>query len=254
MVNLIGFHINKESLLSSVEYGIKKKCKVIQFILTDLNTPYNLTKNELKEVRKLIKDHKILLYIHASYNVNLCKEFDESTWWMDNLLNDIKITHELGGIGVVVHFGKQLELSKNIALNNMYFAITYLYEKTRQFNVQILLENTAGQGTELCYKIQDIDKFFKKLSNMDDKIGLCLDTCHLYSGGNKLDFNNYKSLKKHVKLLHLNNSKTDFNSRVDRHECLKNGTIKYSDLIKFVSNFNVPICIETSCIEDINLH
>ena len=59
-----------------------------------------------------------------------------------------------------------MELTKEEAYNNMYTTLLYVHEETKQYsNVKILLETSTGQGSELCFKLDEFSHFFKKLSN-----------------------------------------------------------------------------------------
>ena len=94
--------------------------------------------------------------------------------------------------------------------------------------------------------------------HISDKIGICVDTCHIFNAGYDLntlkDVSNYikefdqKIGIKHIKLIHLNNSKTDLGSNIDRHDNLEKGKIKIEgikEVIKFCKKLDIPIILET---------
>ena len=108
--------------------------------------------------------------------------------------------------------------------------------RKNKLNVKIILETAAGQGTELLTNIYNLINFYEKFSNEEKEIlKICIDTCHIYSAGHDIREEEQvelfiKILKKgigmkNIALIHLNDSKREFNSHVDRHEKLGKGTI-----------------------------
>jgi len=133
-------------------------------------------------------------------------------------------------------------------------------------DLKIFIETSSGQGSELCYKLEDLVYFFKKLlrnKKVTNKFMLCLDTCHLFSSG--YDLTTIGTVKmffeiideligiNKIGLIHLNDSKTKIGSRIDRHECLGKGYIGMRGLIEFcnyASKYNIPIILETETYEE----
>ncbi|MBA42807.1 MAG: hypothetical protein CMF62_02220 [Magnetococcales bacterium] len=158
---------------------------------------------------------------------------------------------------------KKKELSLEIAYNNMFSSIIHVLNKTKDMTPILLLETTAGQGTELCYKLEDLAYFYKKFKKHRDpkirnRIGLCVDTCHIFSAG--YDLRNEKKVNlyletfneliglSHIKLIHLNDSGVEHGKRVDRHESLGYGKIGLEGLMHFAKKFikmKVPLILET---------
>jgi endonuclease IV len=101
--------------------------------------------------------------VHSAYIHNVARNWDEYSWWIINLQSEIKYAHEIGAIGLVLHVGKQLDLSIEEAYNNMYSSLVYIHNKTRDYkDVIIMLETPTGQGSQLCYRIEDFAYFYKK--------------------------------------------------------------------------------------------
>jgi len=163
-------------------------------------------KNILEYDKKLddLKDYLIKnnmkVVVHSSYLHNLARNWDKHSWWLNNLELEIKYAHNIGAIGIVVHFGKKLDLSINEAYNNMYTALIYIHNKTKEYkDIKIFLETSTGQSSEICYKLEDLAYFYKKISRNENKdiknrIKLCIDTCHVFAAGYSL------KTKKEVKL------------------------------------------------------
>ena len=100
--------------------------------------------------------------------------------------------------------------------------------------VAVLLENTAGGGTSLGSRFEELAELRDRIDvEVRDRVGFCLDTCHLWSAGYDLvgdyegvwqEWNRVVGLP-HLRCLHLNDSKTPFRSRRDRHEWIAEGTM-----------------------------
>ena len=125
--------------------------------------------------------------VHSTYLINLARKWDEYSWWIKNLILEIQYANMIGAFGVVIHLGKKLNLSIEEAYNNMYTAIIYILNKTMSLdNVSLILETSSGQGSELCYNLNDLSHFYKKFSinkNIYKRINICIDSCHIYSAG-----------------------------------------------------------------------
>lgn len=217
----------------------------------------------LKKIKYLLIKYNLKCIVHASYSINLAKTWDEYSWWIVQFIIEIENASRLGANLIVVHLGKQMDLTKEEAYNNMYSALLYVHEETKQYNIKILLETSTGQGSELCFRMEDFAHFFKKLSRHPNKIinkrfGVCLDTCHIFAAGYdirtkenvKIFLDSFEELIgiKNINLIHLNDSKNNIGSMIDRHENIDAGYIKQKGLksiIKYFKKNNIPIVLET---------
>ena len=268
----IGAHIGggikniSKSLIIVHQYG----CNIVQLFVNPFATLSEARKIKYKrqegskyiEFKKLLKEKNMKCVVHASYTINLSRNWDHYSGWIQQFINEIIAAHQIGAIAIVVHMGKQMELELSEAYNNMYTALVYVNDQTRKYNsVRILLETSTGQGSEVCYKIEDLAYFYKKISRnplISERFGICVDTCHIFAAGynlvNKSGVNAYLEAfeeligLRHVKLVHLNDSKKDVGSNVDRHENIGHGFIGKQGLLEFAKyfkNINVPIILET---------
>jgi len=130
-------------------------------------------------------------------------------------------------------------------------------EATKGSNVKLVIENTAGQGTNLGYKFEHLAHIINKV---DDKsrVGVCLDTCHTFTGG--YDLRTREAYDKtmdaferivgfeYLSGMHINDSKPKLGSRVDRHHSLGEGEIGW-DAFRFIMNDarmdDIPLILET---------
>ena len=116
---------------------------------------------------------------------------------------------------------------------------------------KLIIETPAGSGTELLTSIDDFIDFIKKLKTTEysDRIGVCVDTCHVYSSGYEPDYYIQKVLESGltIDLVHLNDSKTKKYSLVDRHETPGEGFIgakKLNNCIDICNKHGIPCVIE----------
>lgn len=265
----MGFYFG--SHVNILDVGIKNMIKIVKKaggnliqIFIPLRINENVHKNKLMKTREYLKKKRMAIVIHSSYQHNLARNWDEHSWWLISLETEIISAYYLGAIGVVIHFGNQMSLSREEAYNNMYTSLIYIHNKTKKYKkVLILLETSTGQGTELCYKLEDLAYFYKKLSKnpnreIRERIKLCVDTCHVFAAGYNLkSINNVKLFietfeeligLRHIKLIHLNDCKVDAGEKKDRHQNIGKGYIGYENL-KYIFDYfrklEVPIVLET---------
>ena len=131
--------------------------------------------------------------------------------------------------------------------------IKYIIEYLKKNNIKskFILETPAGQGTELLTNLNEFIKFYNSFS-LDEKkhIGICIDTCHVYSAGYELEdaYNIiYAKNAKDVVVIHLNNSMRGLNAMVDKHAPILEGKIPIEDIEKFLklvkTNKHIPLII-----------
>ena len=132
-----------------------------------------------------------------------------------------------------------------------------LLDETIGTDVMVVLETTAGQGTNLGYRFEHIRQVINSIEQKH-RIGVCIDTCHIFAAG--YDIRTAKSYQatfdkfdriigiENLKVLHLNDSKSEFRSRVDRHEHIGKGKIGLEAFKLLVNDErfqNIPMIIET---------
>jgi deoxyribonuclease-4 len=130
-------------------------------------------------------------------------------------------------------------------------------EATKGMNVKLVIENTAGQGTNLGYKFEHLAHIINKVEDKS-RVGVCLDTCHTFTGGYDLRtreaydetmeaFGRIVGFE-YLSAMHINDSKPKLGSRVDRHHSLGQGEIGW-DAFKFIMNDkhmdDIPLILET---------
>jgi deoxyribonuclease-4 len=201
------------------------------------------------------REHALLSIGHSPYPVNLAvddPQLQELTRFA--LLNALDIADVCGSVGLVVHFGKfsgpdPLQGYKNIIqLMNRVLAS---YDGKALF----LLENMAGEGGQLGTTFEELANI-RKLCAYPDRVGFCLDTCHLFASG-YWNGSNWPELElrgrelglfEHVKAVHLNDSVYGSGSRKDRHAPIGQGRIGLPGLKAVLTSpalAHVPFVLET---------
>lgn len=169
-------------------------------------------------------------FFHGVYLVNLATlKSDYLQASINSLVFYQKFASAIGGEGTIFHIGS----GKNI--NQVISAIKTILDQTPP-GVKLFLENCAGQGDTIGDTFEELAEILNSLN--DQRLSICLDSQHLFASGYNLDtaldqFDKVIGLK-YLGVVHLNDSKTEFCSRVDRHENLGQGKIGKEALQKFV--------------------
>ncbi|QCI16972.1 deoxyribonuclease IV [Buchnera aphidicola (Aphis helianthi)] len=195
---------------------------------------------------------------HSSYLINLGHP-DNNLLKKSRIafIDEIRRCDELGLRFLNFHPGSHLnKISEIDCLSRISESINIALEKTK--NIIAVIENTAGQGTNVGYCFEHLSTIINKIDNQS-RVGVCLDTCHLFASGYDLrtkencknTFNKFFDLigLKYLKGFHLNDSKRDFNSRIDRHESLglgKIGVLVFEWIMQNKHFFDIPMILETS--------
>ena len=201
------------------------------------------------------------LSVHISYTVNIANDSNKYAWWTKQFVEEIKLAHKLSAFAVVVHLGRSLDQPEQVALNNMYINLIKINNKTKNIPIKILIETSTGQGSEMCYKLEDLARFYNKIKmnkEMSDRFGICLDTCHLFNAG--YDIRTVEGVKNYmkqfdeligienIKLIHLNDSKNELGKKIDRHANIDKGHIGHNgleEIVKLFGKLGVPLILET---------
>lgn len=257
---LIGYHLlTGKNLVKSLDKAINDQISVIQIFLTNTVSFNKCTKDnvELEKFGKMCSFNGIQIFVHAPYVINLCNNdafnVRRSTELIHNLLEKSDV---MNAKGVIIHVGKALKYDKQTAIDMFISNVKYVIKNT-DFKSKLIIETCAGQGTEINENISDFLAMFDAFSNEEkEKLGICIDTCHVFVAGNDLRTksnidNFFISLKPYIKLIscfHLNDSKAKFKERKDRHADLGFGYIGLDNLkiiYKKCVKRGIPMILET---------
>ena len=183
-------------------------------------------------LKKLKISHPIA---HDSYLINLASP--ERTLWkrsVDAMVEELQRAEHLAIPYVVAHPGAYTTSSEQAGLKRIVRALNEVHAQTRGIKSCCLLETTAGQGTNLGWKFEHLATILDGVKD-PDRLGVCFDTCHVFAAGYPLRTEKQYRETMHalgktigirtIKAFHLNDSKKERGSRVDRHEHIGKGKL-----------------------------
>lgn len=200
------------------------------------------------------RERDIVSVAHGPYPVNPAAEGEAATIMAQSALNDLDIAESCGSLGVVVHFGVY---KGNDPLQGYRNVIQWMNTVTSDWHgrAKVLIENQAGDHGAFGTAPEEFVQV-RRLCDYPDRIGFCLDTCHLYASGQwepgKWDHFAERARAlgfwDHVAAVHLNDSRFGSGSRRDRHAPIGEGSIGAEQLIRFLATpelRDAPLLLET---------
>lgn len=214
-----------------------------------------INEDDVKAFLEYSKEHGInRILAHAPYTLNACsadrgiREFAKNT-----MADDLKRLEYTPGNYYNFHPGSHVGQGVEVGID---FIAEMLNEiLTKEQTTTVLLETMSGKGSEVGRNFEELKAIIDKVK-LKDKLGVCLDTCHIWDGGydvvNNFDgvldeFDKIIGLEK-LKAIHLNDSKNDLASHKDRHEKIGEGKIGLDAISKIINNDRIkelPFYLET---------
>lgn len=213
---------------------------------------------DIKDVEKFLnlanENDFCKILAHAPYTINVCSA-DENIrrFGIDTMKDDLKNLEFVPGNMYNFHPGSHVGQGEEVGIKLIIEALNDVLNENQQ--TTILLETMAGKGTEVGKTFEQLKQIIDGV-NLKDKLGVCLDTCHVYDAGydivNDLDgvlnkFDTVIGLDK-LKAIHLNDDKNPFGSHKDRHEKIGEGSIGIEAFEKIINHpklRNLPFYLET---------
>ncbi len=256
-----GFHISIAGGFANVRARAEElNCDTIQLFT---RSPRGWGASPLKDedvgrFREGIRKSEISpVFAHAPYLPNLAATDSElKKRSITTIADDLKRCEILGIDFLVVHVGKAMGTDEKSALRRVAENINRIFRLVPN-RVKILLENTAGMGSEIGYRFEQIAEIIEQVEDQD-RIGVTLDTAHSFEAG--YDWRTRPAIDETLRhfdrtigfsrlyLIHLNDSKTPFNSRVDRHWHIGKGEIGLTGFREIVNHpllWKLPGIMET---------
>jgi apurinic endonuclease APN1 len=244
----IGIHLGNDkykTILDRLKLAYSLGANILQIYcgnktLTTLSQKYILKQGEAQKIKLYLKTYNMKIVFHAILTLNYCRDpnHPRNKWGLDNLIYDMNLCNSIGGIGCVIHMGRNKSPSINITheecIKNYVNSLKIVLDKTHKIPViletPVYSENIVGGYLESFAKLYNsIPILYKK------RVKICIDTCHIFSSGydirtiDSIDnyFNKFNKLIgiKNIILIHLNDSKTELNSGIDRHAPIGEGHI-----------------------------
>ena len=260
---IIGSHVSFKSndqLVGSVKEALNYLSTTFMFYTgapqNTMRVPIN--KELTKEAIELMSKNGIDInnvVVHAPYIINLAnpKNYDFN---VNFLKQEIKRVEEIGVNKIVLHPGSHVGLGTDEGIKNIINALNDSLSECD--NIVICLETMAGKGSEIGVNFNELKTIIDGVK-LKDKIGICMDTCHLNDAG--YDISNFDKILdefdsiiglSYLKVIHINDSKNPIGSHKDRHENIGKGTIGFDNLINVIYNKrieSIPKILETPYID-----
>ncbi len=259
---IIGSHVkfnNNKQLLGSVMEAVSYNANTFMFYTgsTQSTSRCEINDNLTYEAFKLMLENNINsdnVIVHAPYIVNLANRGDEKKYnfYLDFFSEELNRVKKLGFNKIVLHPGSAVNCSRDEGLKNIIYGLNKVFDNT--LDTIVLLEFMAGKGNELGTSIDEIKYIIDGIKDKN-RVGVCLDSCHMNDAGvdiSKLnefldEFDNKIGVDK-IKCFHLNDSKNQIGSHKDRHDNIGYGTIGFDNLINITTNKRlekIPFILET---------
>jgi deoxyribonuclease-4 len=251
----------------ALQRGRSIQCEIVQIFVKNnmqwFGKPYS-PEDLAAYAKERTADDFACVFGHTGYLINLggpaSANRDRS---IKSLIQEIELATQLGLPFLVLHPGAHLGAGEAAGLKQIVAGLDEVFAATKRSPVRIALENTAGQGTYLGNKVEHLAAIFDRVKK-PERLGLCLDTAHFFAAGYDIrtpkgwnaairEVNSPVGLNQ-ILAFHLNDSKTDLGSRVDRHEHIGRGKIGKEAFRHIVNDprfYEHPGCLETPKSEDL---
>ncbi|MBQ8301232.1 MAG: deoxyribonuclease IV [Clostridia bacterium] len=215
----------------------------------------DIDEQDIKEFLEFTKENGFSqILAHAPYTLNACSK-DEHTREFALLImaDDLKrmeyTPHQLYNFHPGSHVGQGVEIGIDFIVKQLNTVLT------KDMTTTVLLETMAGKGSEIGRSFEELKEILDGVE-LDNKMGVCMDTCHIYDAGydivNDLDgvlneFDRIIGLDR-LKAIHMNDSKNPFESHKDRHEKIGDGSIGFDTMAKIINHpklQGIPVLLET---------
>jgi deoxyribonuclease-4 len=259
---LLGAHVSiAGSVAKAPERAFDIGCETFQ-IFTKNQMQWKvppLSKKVAEEFKNnVLKYNLVFGTVHASYLVNIASpDISIRNRSIENLAIDLERAELLNMPYLVFHPGAHKGMGEEYAIKEIAKSINEIFKITSSKYTMLLLETTAGEGTNVGYTFKQLAEIIS-LSEFSNRIGVCIDTCHIFAAG--YDIRSEKGIIKllkeiehtvgleKIKAFHLNDSKGALGSHVDRHAEIGQGNIgikAFEFLVNYREFATLPGILET---------
>lgn len=245
----------------SLERGLEAGCDTIQIFVKSPNrwSSRPLEPEDIQAFKAAVEETGIWpVFAHSLYLVNLATS-DEKLWIksLDALIDDLDRCEQLGLPGLVMHPGSHKGAGEEIGIAQVIAGLNEVHRRSPGYQAQVWLENTAGQGDHLGYTFEQLRAMLEGVDE-PERLGVCFDTAHAFASGYDLRtreafdatwdaFDRVIGLDR-LRAIHLNDSKRELGSRIDRHEHIGKGELGLEPF-RFLLNdprfLDIPMTLET---------
>jgi deoxyribonuclease-4 len=258
----IGCHVSiSGSIDKAVDNAVKRGCTAFQIFTRSPRSWHvkDLAKNDIENFKKKLSSSNIestAITAHMPYLPNLStpnpNAYEKS---VNTIIKEVERCGQLGIPYLVTHLGSHLGTGEENGIKRLVNGL--MKAAATKNDVIILLENTAGQKNSVGSNFEQLASIFFQLKP-SKRFGICIDSCHAFAAGYDLRTENdvkntFDVFEKtigfeHLKILHLNDSKGELGSRLDRHYHIGLGKIGekgMSQIIKIMNKKKIPMILET---------
>jgi len=258
----IGAHVSiSGSIANAITNASKRECSAFQVFTSNPRGWHakDLTDDGITNYKNNLSQSNIDRFAtvaHMPYLPNLSSpEISVYEKSIHTMIREVERCDKLGIPYLVTHLGSHKGTGEDKGIQRLVGALTEVAKTNK--DVTILLENTAGQKNSVGSDFTQLAEIFFGLKPAS-RFGICIDTCHAFAAG--YDLRNEKNVKdvfekfdseiglKHIKIIHLNDSKGELGCHLDRHEHIGLGHIGeagLSQVIKLANKNKIPIILET---------
>ena len=215
----------------------------------------DIDENDVKAFLEFMRENGFrYILAHAPYTLNACSNKEETREFALNTMRDdlrrMEYTpNQMYNFHPGSHVGQGAMAGIDLIVKQLNAVLT------KDMTTTVLLETMAGKGSEIGRSFEELKTIIDGVE-LDEKLGVCMDTCHIYDGGydivNDLDgvleeFDNIIGLNR-LKAIHMNDSKNPFESHKDRHEKIGEGSIGFDTMVKIINHpklQGIPVFLET---------
>jgi len=258
----IGAHVSiSGSIANAITNASKRECSAFQVFTSNPRGWHakDLTDDGITNYKNNLSQSNIdrlATVAHMPYLPNLSSpEISVYEKSIHTMIREVERCDKLGIPYLVTHLGSHKGTGEDKGIRRLVCALTKVAKTNK--DVTILLENTAGQKNSVGSDFTQLAEIFFGLKPAS-RFGICIDTCHAFAAG--YDLRNEKNVKyvfekfdseiglKHIKIIHLNDSKGELGCHLDRHEHIGLGHIGeagLSQVVKLANKNKIPIILET---------
>jgi len=254
----IGCHLSaSKGYMAMAKDAVKIGANTFQFFTRNPRggTAKEIDEKDINEFKIFSKENGIdIILAHAPYTLNPCSaDEDIRNFTIRTMKDDLRRLEYTPKSMYNFHPGSHVNQGVDVGINYIVNCLNEILTDTQ--STIVLLETMAGKGSEIGRNFEEIEQIIDKV-NKKDKLGVCLDTCHVFDAGydivNKLDevLNKFDSIigLERLKAIHLNDSLNILGSHKDRHAKIGEGNIGLEALIKVINHENLrnlPFYLET---------
>jgi deoxyribonuclease IV len=255
-----GYHISiRGGLVSAIVEGVDAGCETVQIFggsPQQWGTP-PVSDEEAREFAEIRGSAGIdPVVMHSIYLVNMAAPSDSIfKRSVASLASSLAKAEKIGAIGVITHIGNHKGEGEEFGLQRIAQAVTACLQRAPG-EAMLLLETTAGAGTSIGNSFEQFGAVFD-MAGRPERLGFCLDTCHIFAAGYDIstpggvdsaidELDRFVGLDR-LKALHLNDSKGECGSHLDRHEHIGMGSIgleSFSYIVNHGALHGLPAIVE----------